>query len=118
MYKYHLLKLFFYNINIFILKYQNKKVNFIKFFLNKYKKKENLIKININEYSKNSFNKILFIKILNLLNIIIQFTIKQIFIFLTRTNQIIIFFLFMNFNNRRNIFFSFIRSLWFRRFMF
>ena len=43
---------FFFNINIFILKYQNKKVNFIKFFLNKYKKKENLIKININEYIK------------------------------------------------------------------
>ena len=41
MYKYHLLKLFFYNINIFILKHQNKKVNFIKVFLTKIKRKFN-----------------------------------------------------------------------------
>ena len=43
MYKYHLLKLFFYNINIFILKYQNKKVNLIKVFLTNKKRKKKKI---------------------------------------------------------------------------
>ena len=42
MYKYHLLKLFF-NINIFILKYQNKKVNLIKVFLTNKKRKKKKI---------------------------------------------------------------------------